>query len=512
MNIKNNSASSLKILSYNANSIGKNPKRQQVLNFLKTKNKDIYVVLDTRFDKNIEAGIRNDWGGEVIFNSKNSQSRGVAIFFRKNLPVEILNTFFDDTGNILSVKFTFESRTLLLTGIYGPNTDSPDFYENKCFPLIQKFDPDFSIFCGDWNMTLQQDLDNHNYMHVNNPRAKAAVIKNMEELNLCDIWRDLNPDTKTFSWVKRDPLKMARLDYFLISEHLSPYVIKSHIAPGFKSDHSLVSLEIDFSKVQLGRGFFKFNNSLLHDHEYVNLIKETIKNVTRQYSTVNYEHNFWDTLPTLNIDTHDVNINDQLFFEVLLMEIRGATIKYSSNKKRMKTEHLKLLLHNLEQKELELNIDPDNNAEILAHIDLIRTDLDLHFKNESEGIAIRSRAKYSLDGEKATSSFCNLEKINASQKYISRLKVKTENIEVNLDSQAQVEAEMLRFYSDLYSNKDNLLDEINIENFLGDTKDNIPKLNQEQKMSMEGFITHNFSLFPIVENSLFKIDNLNITI
>ena len=155
----------------------------------------------------------------------------------------------------------------------------------------------------------------------------------------------------------------------------------------------------------------------------------------------------------------------------------------------MKTEHLKLLLHNLEQKELELNIDPDNNAEILAHIDLIRTDLDLHFKNESEGIAIRSRAKYSLDGEKATSSFCNLEKINASQKYISRLKVKTENIEVNLDSQAQVEAEMLRFYSDLYSNKDNLLDEINIENFLGDTKDNIPKLNQEQKMSMEGLIT-----------------------
>ena len=177
----------------------------------------------------------------------------------------------------------------------------------------------------------------------------------------------------------------------------------------------------------------------------------------------------------------------------------------------MKTEHLKLLLHNLEQKELELNIDPDNNVEILAHIDLIRTDLDLHFKNESEGIAIRSRAKYSLDGEKATSSFCNLEKINASQKYISRLKVKTENIEVNLDSQAQVMAEILRFYSDLYSNKDNLLDEINIENFLGDTKDNIPKLNQEQKMSMEGFITHNFSLFPIVENSLFKIDNRNIT-
>ena len=147
-------------------------------------------------------------------------------------------------------------------------------------------------------------------MHVNNPRAKAAIIKNMEEFNLCDIWRDLNPDTKQFSWVKRDPLKMARLDYFLISEHLSPYTTKCDIAPGFKSDHSLVSLEIDFSKVQLGRGFFKFNNSLLHDPEYVNLIKKTIRYVTRQYSTVHYEDNFWESLPSINLDTLDVNINE----------------------------------------------------------------------------------------------------------------------------------------------------------------------------------------------------------
>ena len=488
MNQKNSSASSLKISSYNANSVGKNPKREQVLNFLKNKNMDIYVLLDTRFDKNIETSIKNQWGGEVIFSSKDSQSRGVAIFFRKNLPIEILDQFLDDTGNILSVKFKFDSRTIMLTGIYGPNTDSPGFYETKCFPLIDRFEPDFSIFCGDWNFTLNQDLDNHNYMHVNNPRAKSTVIECMETYNLCDIYRDLNPLSKTYTWHKRDPLKMARLDFFLISDHLSPFVLKSKVSPGFKSDHSLVSLEIDFSKVQLGRGFFKFNNSLLRDQDYVNLVKKTITNVTRQYSVVNFAEAFWDTLDNINIDNLEVNINDQLYFEVLLMEIRGATIQYSARKKRQKTENLVLLLHNLEKNELELNTNPDK-AELLINIDLIRTELESIYKNEAEGIAIRSRAKYNLDSEKATTSFCNLEKINACQKYISRLKVKSGDEEINLDSQTEIETEMLKYYRDLYSNKDHLLDDINIENFLGETKESIPKLNEEQKLSMEGLIT-----------------------
>ena len=48
------SASNLKIIEFNANSIGKQPKRRQVLNFLKKKNPDLLVVVDTRIAKNIE--------------------------------------------------------------------------------------------------------------------------------------------------------------------------------------------------------------------------------------------------------------------------------------------------------------------------------------------------------------------------------------------------------------------------------------------------------------------------
>ena len=50
--------------------------------------------------------------------------------------------------------------------------------------------------------------------------------------------------------------KKARLDFFIISATLLPFVEKTDILPGISSDHSIPILEIDFSKFSRGRGFF----------------------------------------------------------------------------------------------------------------------------------------------------------------------------------------------------------------------------------------------------------------
>ena len=75
-----NSASKLKIIGFNSNSIGKQPKRRQVLNFLRKKNPDLLVVVDTRIAKNVENTVKEEWGGQVLYSSFDSQSRGVAMF------------------------------------------------------------------------------------------------------------------------------------------------------------------------------------------------------------------------------------------------------------------------------------------------------------------------------------------------------------------------------------------------------------------------------------------------
>ena len=80
---KSNSASKLRIISLNCNSIGKNPKRRQVFHFLQKKNPDLLITIDTRFSKEIENCVKTEWGGQVYFSSYDSQSRGVAIFVKK---------------------------------------------------------------------------------------------------------------------------------------------------------------------------------------------------------------------------------------------------------------------------------------------------------------------------------------------------------------------------------------------------------------------------------------------
>lgn len=88
-----------------------------------------------------------------------------------------------------------------------------------------------------------------------------------------------------------------------------------------------------------GKGFWKFNNSLLKDKEYVYLIKEKIKNVKQQYACPVYNLE--------NIETIDDNIqfiiSDQSFLDTLLMEIRGKSISYSTYKKKKTTEREKQL-------------------------------------------------------------------------------------------------------------------------------------------------------------------------
>ena len=87
----------------------------------------------------------------------------------------------------------------------------------------------------------------------------------------------INPDKKFFTWHQGN--KRSRLDYIFISEHLLNYVEDSGILPAIQSDHSRITLSLKTgNEATKGRGFWKFNSSLLHDQNYV-------RDLTRQHST-----------------------------------------------------------------------------------------------------------------------------------------------------------------------------------------------------------------------------------
>ena len=150
-------------------------KDEKFFNFLRKKNPDFIVVLDTRISPLIENDIKEEWEGKCFFSSYNSNSRGVAIFTKKGFIANIVRSLSDKDGNFLALLFELEGRKILLQGIYGPNEDCPSFYNETCFKLIDEWEPDFSISVGDYNVTLDPNLDNKNYMHDNNPLARQVL-------------------------------------------------------------------------------------------------------------------------------------------------------------------------------------------------------------------------------------------------------------------------------------------------------------------------------------------------
>ena len=131
------------------------------------------------------------------------------------------------------------------------------------------------ILGGDFNVPLEYETDTLNYKKNNNLKANAAIKDMMSYLDLVDIYRANNPDSKRFTW--RGPNhKQSRLDYFLFSSDLIQYTKTCSIDTAYRSDHSPVSITINFTNQERGKGNWKFNNSLLRDPEYIQIVKDCI--------------------------------------------------------------------------------------------------------------------------------------------------------------------------------------------------------------------------------------------
>lgn len=352
------SNSQLKILTVNCQGLGDINKRRDVFKILKAKKYNIYFLQDTHFVLKDENFIRTQWGSKAFFCSYKSNSRGVAILFNDNCELEINAEYRDEYGNYLILDVTVENIHFLLVNIYGPNIDTPTFYSGLLDIIQGIYSTQHIILGGDFNLILNKILDSKNYMHTNNPKSRSEVYKMIEILNLKDVFREYHAEAQMFTWRRKNPIKQARLDFFLISESLLPMVVSIKSENSYRSDHSPVVLTCKINEFIKGKGFWKFNTSLLLDKDYIELTKQVIKNVKKQYACLVY-----NTENLCNVDTNMIQftINDQTFLDILLAEIRGKSISYSTfKKKKMLEKEIELEKGILE---LEKNLTEQNSEE-----------------------------------------------------------------------------------------------------------------------------------------------------
>ena len=415
---------------------------------------------------------RKDWGNEVFLSSISTSQRGVAVMFGEKVDYKVIELHRDDIGNLLIVKIKSGKLEFILIVVYGPNVDTPDFYD-----IIKEFisaeDNIPLIICGDWNLVLDFEQDTFGYVGKNNVNARKKVIELCETCDLVDTWRCSNPNSKKYTWISgKRPLKMSRLDFFLVTPDIHATICKHYISFGYRTDHSFIGIEIDQQEIERNPGFWKFNNSILFEDKYVRMVKDIINETILEYI------DFQGDEP---IVTEELLISSQMLFEMIKLKIRAKTIPFCAAKKRIAEQaesRLEKQIENLEKQLLDNDVT--DYRYVLNALENCQEQLKVLRQPKLQAAILRSKAQIYEMAEKPTSYFCNLEKRNSVNKLISRLNIGNN---VTITNQDEILKEVTRFYKGLYTSKRKKNEDTFFDKFL--SQQNIQKLDQEKKKNVK---------------------------
>jgi len=266
---------------------------------------------------------------------------------------------------------------------------------------------------GDFNVTLDHNLDNHRYVTERNPRARVTLNNLMNDYAFIDAHRSLYGDKNLFTWIRNGGPQRARLDMFLLSESLRPFISHHSTYPSFQSDHKPIILHFDFSKFERGKGLWKHNSLLLKDIDYVNCINRTIKNTYAKYIKHNIYENFFQessleeyedfiNLNIENIEQMELSVNPHVFH--VLNDVRNESITYSSAKNKANCSLGVKLLNDvriLQKKISGGDVDP-NTQDNLAQAEILYNEFIEHQTRQQY---VSNRLLSKIQGEKPTTFF-----------------------------------------------------------------------------------------------------------
>lgn len=413
-------------MSYNARDLRQNKKRRRLFSYLHRRKVDIICLQESHSTQKDELYWRNEWGGHIYFSHGTNDSCGVCMLFKPSLNFNIEKSYIHNSGRLIILDVLILRQTLTIVSIYGPNLDNPNFFREVAASM-HDFTCDNIIMCGDFNFVFNLDCDKKGGQLRTKFKARDECLSLMTTFNLTDIWRDRNPMSKIYTWSSNiTPGIHCRLDFFLISKHMSSYVSNSSQSSGIQSDHAMIFLTCKVSTEKRGPGYWKLNNSLLNDQTYVDLITKII-NETSSIEDGQDPSSIWEDLK---------------------FRIRTASINYSKQRARERRQREKALVDKIAR--LEHDLFFMESAETRAQLCDARNDLLLYYDHKLQGTIIRSRARWVEEGEKNTSYFLSLEKRNRSNNTIHEIK---DTNGIACSESNTILREIKRFYEKLYTSE-----------------------------------------------------------
>ena len=462
-----NNSFRFKVFSLNVRGIRHQTKRRSIFSFLKDQNANIYFLQETYSEPGDENIWKKEWGGELFFSHGTKHSKGVCILINPTMQLQVECLYSNNSGRIVLITISLNGQKITLCNIYAPNDQAnqlqflPEL--NNC--IIDKTELTSLIVGGDWNCTLTKKDK------MGGAPWKPTIYSNlisttMEMFDLIDIQRVRHPKLRKFTYESKSLRLKSRLDFFLIAKDLTVNIKKSEISPAIAPDHNAIFILLTLpNKCPRGPGFWKFNNTLLKDPQYIDKIRYTYTQACAYYGHLT---------------------DRRLFWEMIKMEIRSATITYSKNKSKSIRNREKELIRKLDDLDGTIcnNFSSPHIDGVLREYDELKTELQSIYEEKGKQAIFRAKCRWVENGERPTKYFFNLEKRNYNKKTISELRLQdnstTNNRNVILD---QIETYFKNLYTSDYTYSNDEWDSFTLNL-------KIPRLSDEDRDKLEGPLTY----------------------
>ena len=416
-------------------------------------NCDLLILQETHSCKEYENIWKAEWGGDIIFAHGTTQARGVAVLMVKGMRNSITNVYTDE-GRTIIFDIQQNEQKFTIVAVYAPNDDCPVYFENIRNILRNRGEQ--KILVGDFNLVLDVALDRKDTYHNNN-KAKEVVEDLMEEFCLKEIWRIRNGEDKEYSWFKRGNIqKASRIDFMLVSAGLDQKVEYITYISSIKTDHRAIYCVIKIYQYERGVGYWKFNNKLLQDKQFLDLMNVELENCYQSSGQKS---------PIMR-------------WEIIKRRIKKVATKYA----RAKVSEENLVIANLSEKVNEYETRFPLTEEEDKLYTQTKLDLEEKIMDKTRASMFRSKVQWFEEGEKNTKYFFALEKARYNAKTCYKI--------IGQDDQEIEEpSEILKvqhsYYQTLYEEDKHV--QFNLQNTYGLYVPEHIKLQQDQQLQIQDY-------------------------
>jgi exonuclease III len=309
-----------KVASWNVNGLNNPVKRSRVMAKMRREKPQIIFLQETHLSKDEHEKLKQFGYKNTFYSSfKTGHKRGVAVLLHNSLNFELVKEIRDSEGRYILVQGRIENNMTTLISVYLPPQSDPKLMKTV-LELIASESQGTLICAGDFNTVINRE-DTSNNKRTVSPQNKI-LRKGLEEIGLLDVWRELHPTDRDYTYFSAPHTVYSRIDFFFVFKNDRHRIINCDIGSRDISDHSPMYLTL-YLDSRPKRTIWRLNTALLNNKTVIQQIKAEIKT----YLEIN--------------DNGEVNPN--ILWDALKAVIRGKLISIGTNIKKTKEKNLKSL-------------------------------------------------------------------------------------------------------------------------------------------------------------------------